>query len=316
MMTSEDFHEALESHLFLKQKCNDSIKGRMVADGSKQRTSIMKEDATSPTVALESVLLMAMIDAAERQDVATIDIPNAFVQTRLDDDSNKVLIRLHSKLAKLMVKVAPEIYSKYVSVDSKGELVLYVHLLNVLYGIMKAALLYYECFVRDIMVIGFKLNPYDPCVANKIVRGKQLTIAWHVDDLKVSHKKYQVVSHMVKWLKAKYEQLFEDGSGVMMITHGKIHDYLSMQLDFSMPREVKVTMNPYVKEIMTLFEQHDNSMKTAKTPASEFLFKTCEDMKVLLEKQVAIFHTFLAKNLFALKCTWPDISVAVAFLCT
>ena len=44
------------------------------------------------------------------------------------------------------------------------------------------------------MVIGFKLNPYDPCVANKIVHGKQLTIAWHVDDLKVSHKKYQVVS--------------------------------------------------------------------------------------------------------------------------
>jgi hypothetical protein len=53
MMTSEDFHEALESHLFLKQKCDDSIKGRMVADGSKQHTSIMEEDATSPTVALE-----------------------------------------------------------------------------------------------------------------------------------------------------------------------------------------------------------------------------------------------------------------------
>ena len=36
MMTSEDFQEALKSHLFLKQKCDDSIKGRMVADGSKQ----------------------------------------------------------------------------------------------------------------------------------------------------------------------------------------------------------------------------------------------------------------------------------------
>ena len=316
MMMSEDFHEALELHLFLKQKCDDSIKGRMVTDGSKQRTSIVKEDATSPTVALELVLLMAMIDAAEGWDVATIDILNAFIQTRLDDDSNKVLMRLCSKLAELMVKVAPEIYSKYVSVDSKGELVLYVHLLNALYGIMKVALLYYEHFVCDIMVIGFKLNPYDPCVANKIVHGKQLTIAWHVDDLKVSHKKYQVVSRMVKWLKAKYEQLFEDGSSAMMITHGKIHDYLSMQLDFSMPGEVKVTMIPYVKEIVTLFEQYDNSTKTVKTPASEFLFKMHEDVKVLPEKQVAIFHTFVAKNLFALKRAWPDISVAVAFLCT
>ena len=78
---------------------------------------------------------------------------------------------------------------------------------------------------------------------------------------------------MVKWLKAKYEQLFDDGSSAMMITHGKIHDYLGMQLDFSTPREVKVTMIPYVKEIVTLFEQYDNSKKTAKTPASEHLFK-------------------------------------------
>ena len=83
-----------------------------------------------------------------------------------------------------------------------------------------------------------------------------------------------------------------------------------------MPREVKVTMIPYVKEIMTLFEQYDNSMKTVKTPASEFLFKTCKDMKVLPEKQVAIFHTFVAKNLFASKHAWPDICVAVAFLYT
>ena len=86
------------------------------------------------------------------------------------------------------------------------------------------------------MAIGFKLNPYDPCVANKIVHSKQLTIAWHVDDLKVSHKKYQVVSHMVKWLKAKYEQLFDNGSGAMMITHGKIHDYRKRNLrDLSLP---------------------------------------------------------------------------------
>jgi hypothetical protein len=43
---------------------------------------------------------------------------------------------------------------------------------------------------------------------------------------------------MVKWLKAKYQQLFDDGSSAMMITHRKIHDYLSMQLDFSAPGEV------------------------------------------------------------------------------
>ena len=242
-----------------------------------------------------------MIDAEEGWDVATINIPNTFIQTRLEDNGNKVLMQLCRKLTKLMVKVAPEIYSKYVSINLKGELVLYVCLLNVLYGIIRVALLYYKHFVCNITVIGFKLNLYNPCDANKIMQGEQLTIVWHVDDLKVSHKKYAFMSHMAKWLKVKYEQIFDDRSGAMTITHGKIHDYLGMQLDFSMLREDKVTMIPYIKEIVTLFEQYDDSKHTTKTPVSEHLFKMHEDVQVLPEKQVAIFHTFVAKNLFASK---------------
>jgi hypothetical protein len=80
--------------------------------------------------------------------------------------------------------------------------------------------------------------------------------------------------------------------------------------------EVKVTMIPYIKKIVSLFEQYDESKYTTETPASEHLFKTHKDIQVLPEKQAAIFHTFVAKNLFASKCTQPDISVAVAFLCT
>ena len=81
----------------------------MVAGGNKQRGTIDKVDASSPTVSLESVLLTSVIDAEERREVATIDIPNAFVQTKLENDEDKVLMRLRGKLAELMVKVAPEI---------------------------------------------------------------------------------------------------------------------------------------------------------------------------------------------------------------
>ena len=52
---------------------------------------------------------------------------------------------------------------------------------------MKAALLYYQRFVKDLKSVGFEINPYNPCVANKIVQGKQLAVVWHVDDLKASH---------------------------------------------------------------------------------------------------------------------------------
>ena len=46
----------------------------------------------------------------------------------------------------------------------------------------------YKKFQKDITEYGFEINPHDPCVANKMVNGKQLTITWHVDDLKASHK--------------------------------------------------------------------------------------------------------------------------------
>ena len=53
----------------------------MVDGAKKQRGTIDKEDTTSPTAALESVLLTSIIDAAEKRDAAVIDIPNAFIQT-------------------------------------------------------------------------------------------------------------------------------------------------------------------------------------------------------------------------------------------
>jgi hypothetical protein len=70
----------LESHMFLKLKRDGKIKGRTVAGGNKQRDYISKEDASSPTIATESVLLSCIIDAEEHRDVAVVDIPNAFLK--------------------------------------------------------------------------------------------------------------------------------------------------------------------------------------------------------------------------------------------
>ena len=176
----------LESHLFLKQKRDESIKGRMVAGGNKQRGTIDKEDATSPTVALKSVLLTSTIYAAEERDVVVIDIPNAFIQTRINNDEDKVVLRLRGKLANPLIKPAPEIYRKHITINRKGETVLYVRSLNAIYGIMKAALLFYQKFVGDLMTIWFELNPYDPCVANNTINRKQLIVVWRVNDIKPS----------------------------------------------------------------------------------------------------------------------------------
>jgi hypothetical protein len=50
-----------------------------VVRGNKQQDYITKEDVNSPTVSAEAVMLTCVINALEDQDIAVIDIPNAFV---------------------------------------------------------------------------------------------------------------------------------------------------------------------------------------------------------------------------------------------
>jgi hypothetical protein len=156
-----------------------------------------------------------------------------------------------------------------------------------------------------------------PCVANKMVQGRQLTVVWHVDDLKISHRLPSVVTKMIAWLKSTYERLFSDGSGVMTVKRGKVHEYLGMTLDFSVEGEVKVTMIPYIKEIIEQFAPHDsNSTRTALTPAAQHLFKVNPEADLLSSELAPVFHHFVAKCLFSTKRARPDISTAVAFLTT
>ena len=61
-------------------------------------------------------------------------------------------------------------------------------MLKALYGLLKSVLLFYNNLVKDLEDCGLNINPYNPCVANVIINGKQMTVAWHVDDLKVSQK--------------------------------------------------------------------------------------------------------------------------------
>jgi hypothetical protein len=93
--------------MFLKEKRDGKIKGRTVAGGNKQRDFISKEDASSPNVATEAVLLTCIVDAEERRDVAVIDIPNAFIQTRIEDEADMAIIRIRGILVDMLVEIAP-----------------------------------------------------------------------------------------------------------------------------------------------------------------------------------------------------------------
>ena len=78
-MSTQEKHAALQYLMFLKQKRYGKIKGRGCADGRKQRGSIDTSETSAPTVATEALMLTCVIDAMERRDVATVNIPGAFM---------------------------------------------------------------------------------------------------------------------------------------------------------------------------------------------------------------------------------------------
>ena len=104
------------------------------------------------------------------------------------DDKEKVIMVIYGQLIELMVTVSPELYRPYVTIEN-GKLILYIKISKVIYGCLRLALLFYLKLRNDLDSSRFEVNSYDPCIANKVVKGTQFTICWHVDDLKASHKR-------------------------------------------------------------------------------------------------------------------------------
>ena len=90
----------------------------------------------------------------------------------------------------------------------------------------RAAILFYKRLRSDLEDMGFEINLYDLCVANKMVNGHQMTICWHVDDLKVSHKDENAVPALA-------EKLADIYGTKTTVSSGKVHEYLWMDIDWA-----------------------------------------------------------------------------------
>lgn len=299
----------MESLIFLTEKRDGRVKARTCANGSKQREWMSKEDTSSPTVNLQSIFLTCAIEAHEDCEVAIVDIPNAFPQT--PHEGEKVIMKIRGELALLLVKTNPELYEKFL-VEENKQPVLYVEILKALYGLVDASLLFYKKLVKDLKNEGFVLNEYDPCVANKVVNGKQLTLTWHVDDLKVSHVDKTVVDEFIEWIQEKYGDVTK-----VKPSRGKKHDYLGMKFDYSESGAIKIDMAGYIEKMIDKFPAKEElGIANAKTPAAEYLFKINKNGVKLDSKKKEIFHTTVAKALFVCCRSRPDIRCTVSFLCT
>jgi hypothetical protein len=136
------------------------------------------------------------------------------------------------------------LYTKYITTEN-GEPVLYVQLQKALYGTLSAAILFWKDLSGHLSKEGFKPNPYDSCVMNKMVDGKQCTVLWHVDNLNRSHVDGNVNEGILVRLNIRYGKEIP-----LTVMPGDIHDYLGMTIDYGNDGKVRIRMEDYVESML------------------------------------------------------------------
>lgn len=305
-LSSNERSDALKYLMFLKKKRDGRVKGRGCADGRKQRKYIPKGDASSPTISIEAVFILVTIAAKERRNVITVDIPGAFMQTDLEGE--KIHIKFEGRMAELLATIDPSLYREHVIMEN-GKSVLYAELRKVLYGMLQASLKFWEQILDDLIGLGFTVNPYDWCVANRIVNGRQQTVGWHVDDFIITHEDENVNIGLVDWLQEKYGKL-----APLTVQQGNLHEYLGMTVDFSRNGSVVISMVDYIERFLS--ESPEDFSGEASTPAAKHLFEVDDSAAKLDTERAVLFHHLVARLVFLCKRARPDVQLAVGFLTT
>ena len=305
-LTTEQQKEALAYLMFLKRKHCGKIKGCGCADGHKQRAYITKEESMAPTVSTEAVFLTAVIDAMEDQTVAVLDVPGAFMQAEIDE---LVHVWFTGAMVNMLLQIDHEMLKDYIVIE-RGEWVMYMELLKALYRTLRTARLFWQKLAKQLIDIwGFVPNKYNDCVVNKMINGHQMTVVWHVNDLKVSHMDAGEVEKFVQQM----EETFGKDTP-LTVSHGQVHDYLGMTLDFHNKGKVCINMEHYI-DIMLQNAPKDME-GISSTPVAPHLFKTnSEDPQLLGTEQKKIFMHLVMEGLYLSQQGHPDICTTIAFLC-
>jgi hypothetical protein len=304
-LSQEAKDKALPILMFMVLKRNGLLKTRGCANGSVQRLYTNKEDVSSPTPDFYAFKFVCAVIAREGRDAASVDLPGFFLQT---DQDELILLKLTGAVALLLVESDPK-WKKHLRKEN-GKWVIYVICKKAIYGTMNAALLAYKKLAKLFRAWGFKMNPYDACVWNKLVNGKQFTIVFHIDDLLLSHLNPNIVTLYIRKLNKEYGSLAN-----LTVTRGKVHEYLGMTIDFRVKSEVRFSQYDFLKKLLNSLPE---SLSTGKknTAAPEYLFKTTDESCLLDNKRKDIFHTITAKTLWLSQRSRTDVQLAVGFCCT
>ena len=144
-------------------------------------------------------------------------------------------------------------------------------------------------------------SEYEPCVY--LSNDGDVRACVHVDDLMLFAKSEEKLHQICEHLKQSY--------GELKVQKGPIVNYLGQTFDFSSASAVQISMRNYVDELLEGIE-----VASAATPASNDLFNIELGSELLTVQEKDKFHSTVARLLYLSNRVRPDLSTAVAFLCT
>ena len=97
--------------MFLKRKQIRKMKGRGCANGRPQQEYITKEESSSPTVSLYTLMGSYVINALDNRKVITMDIPGAFIQGDWPQDEHPGYIMFEGIMVDMICELDPSYMS-------------------------------------------------------------------------------------------------------------------------------------------------------------------------------------------------------------
>ena len=217
------------------------------------------------------------------------------------------IMKITGVLVDMIVGLDSDMYRKHLLFENVKK-VIYAVVLREIYGMLLAELLFYNKFGGELENIGFELNIYDPCVANRIKVGKKHTVRFHVNDIMSCHVNPKVNDKFKEWMNRNNVKHVKEKSN-----RGKVHEYPGVTFDFTEKSKVKIKMDNYVERMINELPIKISKSDTALTPYGNNIFEK-GNRKSMVTKETEELHTSVARGNFVDKRGRLDIHQMVTVL--
>ena len=126
-----------------------------------------------------------------------------------------------------------------------------------------------------------------------------------MDDIQISYKDSKVVDQVIEIIEIFFDK--------MIVTRGKSHTFVGMDIKFMEDRTTEIKIKQYIKECTEEFGE--NIVKGSNTPSKHKKIMIGESDS-LSNKIMNLFHHIICKLMYTSKRARVDIDLAVSLICT